>query len=106
MLRQAGFAIVHREGVHAYPLPEGLKPAARLWARASNDLVHRVTGLFPKNFAPVCQLPQTPGGALDACAEEVLRDLAFEPSCSGTTALFTLDPEGLHAEVHQLAPAE
>jgi 4-oxalmesaconate hydratase len=37
---------------------------ARDWARVSNDLVHRVAGLFPGRFAAVCQLPQTPGGSL------------------------------------------
>jgi 4-oxalmesaconate hydratase len=43
---------------------------ARAWARASNDLVHRVTTLFPRNFAGVCQLPQTPNGSLgDSVAE-------------------------------------
>ncbi|WP_236791002.1 amidohydrolase family protein [Amycolatopsis sp. GM8] len=43
---------------------------ARVWARACNDLVHRVTGLFPEHFAAVCQLPQTPGGTLaDSIAE-------------------------------------
>jgi 4-oxalmesaconate hydratase len=49
-------------------------PATALaWARASNDMVHRVAGLFPGNFAPVCQLPQTPGGGLDACVAELER---------------------------------
>ena len=33
------------------------------WAEISNDLVYRVTELFPENFAPVCQLPQSPGAA-------------------------------------------
>lgn len=33
---------------------------AAAWARASNDLVHRVADLFPEHFAPVAQLPQTP----------------------------------------------
>jgi len=43
---------------------------ARAWARASNDLVHRVTTLFPENYAGVCQLPQTPNGQLgDSVAE-------------------------------------
>lgn len=46
---------------------------AREWARASNDLVHRVTELFPRNFAAVCQLPQTPGGTLDAAIAEMRR---------------------------------
>jgi len=51
MLRQAGFAIVHREGVHGYPLPEGLNPAARLWARAKRRLRAWLTGLRPTVFA-------------------------------------------------------
>ncbi|MFJ3823616.1 amidohydrolase family protein [Streptomyces nodosus] len=55
-------------------------PTARAWARASNDLVHRAVGLFPRDFAPVCQLPQTPGGALDDAVAELRRcvdDLGF-----------------------------
>ncbi|MGW2936407.1 amidohydrolase family protein [Streptomyces sp. NPDC001156] len=53
---------------------------ARTWARANNDLVHRAVGLFPRNFAAVCQLPQTPGGALDDAIAELRRcveDLGF-----------------------------
>lgn len=53
---------------------------ARDWARACNDLVHRVTGLFPQQFAGACQLPQTPGGKLDDSIEELRRcvgDLGF-----------------------------
>ena len=46
---------------------------ARAWARASNDLVHRVTTLFPQNFAGVCQLPQTPNGSLDDSVAELER---------------------------------
>jgi len=46
---------------------------ARAWARASNDLVHRVTTLFPENFAGVCQLPQTPNGPLDDSVAELER---------------------------------
>jgi len=46
------------------------------WARVSNDLVHRVCELFPTAFAPVAQLPQTPGGApviaeLRRCVDEL-----------------------------------
>ena len=43
------------------------------WARASNDLVHRVVLLFPEHFAGACQLPQTPGGSLDDSIEELRR---------------------------------
>src|ERR1700760_708433 len=30
------------------------------WAEVSNDLVRRVCDLYPDNFVPVCQLPQSP----------------------------------------------
>jgi len=46
---------------------------AREWAQACNDLIHRVTGLFPEHFAGVCQLPQTPGGGLDDVTAELRR---------------------------------
>jgi len=46
---------------------------ARAWAAAANDLVARVVGLFPENFAGVCQLPQTPGGSLDDAVAELRR---------------------------------
>jgi 4-oxalmesaconate hydratase len=43
------------------------------WARVNNDLIHRVVELFPRHFAGVCQLPQTPGGALNDAATELRR---------------------------------
>ena len=46
---------------------------AGAWARASNDLVARVADLYPDTFAGVCQLPQTPGGALDDVVAELRR---------------------------------
>jgi 4-oxalmesaconate hydratase len=46
---------------------------AKAWARASNDLVYRVAELFPRTFAPGCQLPQVPGGDLTACVAELER---------------------------------
>lgn len=46
---------------------------AREWARACNDLVHRVVELFPRHFAGVCQLPQTPGGSLRDAVDELRR---------------------------------
>jgi 4-oxalmesaconate hydratase len=54
---------------HHVPDPE----IAVAWARACNDLVHRVTELFPAHFAGVCQLPQTPGGSLDDSIAELRR---------------------------------
>ncbi|HUO22342.1 MAG TPA: amidohydrolase family protein [Caulobacteraceae bacterium] len=48
------------------------------WAEVSNDNVKRVTELYPDNFAPVCQLPQSPGAPpansvpeLRRCVEEL-----------------------------------
>jgi 4-oxalmesaconate hydratase len=46
---------------------------ARVWAQACNDLIYRVTTLFPANFAGVCQLPQVPGGPLDDSVAELER---------------------------------
>ena len=46
---------------------------ATAWARACNDLVARVVELFPEHFAGACQLPQTPGGALEASIAELRR---------------------------------
>jgi 4-oxalmesaconate hydratase len=31
------------------------------WTQHQNDIIKRVCDLFPKNFAPVAQLPQSPG---------------------------------------------
>ena len=46
------------------------------WTRACNDLIHRVCTLFPQNFVPVCQLPQTPSAPLANCIEELERCVA------------------------------
>jgi len=43
------------------------------WAEVSNDLIHRVTELYPDNFAPVCQLPQSPGVNPANCVPELRR---------------------------------
>jgi len=66
---------------------------ARAWARACNDLIHRVGGLFPENFAGVCQLPQTPGGSLDDSVAE-LRRCVEELDFVGCNV--TPDPSGGH----------
>jgi 4-oxalmesaconate hydratase len=51
----------------------GDQATATQWARVSNDLVHRVTELFPDAFAPVAQLPQTPDGELGPVIDELRR---------------------------------
>ncbi|WP_066738678.1 amidohydrolase family protein [Cupriavidus sp. D384] len=43
------------------------------WAEISNDLVYRVTEMYPDNFAPVCQLPQSPGADPANCVPELRR---------------------------------
>jgi 4-oxalmesaconate hydratase len=43
------------------------------WSRVQNDLIHRVCSLYPKNFVPVCQLPQSPGVSPENCIAELER---------------------------------
>jgi 4-oxalmesaconate hydratase len=43
------------------------------WTRASNDMIHRVCTLFPKNYVGVCQLPQSPGVNPKNCIPELVR---------------------------------
>jgi 4-oxalmesaconate hydratase len=43
------------------------------WAGACNQLIHRVTRLFPEHFAGACQLPQTPNGSLEDSIAELRR---------------------------------
>jgi 4-oxalmesaconate hydratase len=33
---------------------------SKFWSQQCNDLIRRICDLYPENFAPVCQLPQTP----------------------------------------------
>ena len=47
------------------------------WSRASNEMIYRVTELFPENFIGVAQLPQSPGAdpktvipELEKCVKE------------------------------------
>jgi 4-oxalmesaconate hydratase len=64
------------------------------WAQASNDLVHRVSELYPEHFAPAAQLPQTPEGNRTGVIAELRRtvtELGFvganlNPDPSGTWA--------------------
>ncbi|MEO0998158.1 MAG: amidohydrolase family protein [Pseudomonadota bacterium] len=63
------------------------------WARACNDLIHRAVGLYPRNFAGVCQLPQVAGESLAPSLEELERcvlELGFV-GCN-----LSLDPSGGH----------
>jgi 4-oxalmesaconate hydratase len=72
---------------------EGDEQVSRRWAEACNDLVARVTGLYPDNFAGVCQLPQSPGVPIARSIGELRRcvqDLGFV-ACN-----LNPDPSGGH----------
>ena len=43
------------------------------WTQACNDLIHRVGTLYPREFAAVCQLPQSPGTSPANCVDELER---------------------------------
>ncbi len=43
------------------------------WSRLSNTFIYRLTKLYPKNFAGVCQLPQSPGVEPKNCIAELKR---------------------------------
>jgi len=72
--------------------------ASQAWTEACNNLIHRVCELYPDNFAPVCQLPQSPGASLDLSLKELKRcveEMGFvgcnlNPDPSG--GLWTADP--------------
>lgn len=56
----------------------GNEATSLVWAEVSNNNVKRVTELYPDNFVPVCQLPQSPGAPpansipeLRRCVEEM-----------------------------------
>jgi 4-oxalmesaconate hydratase len=51
----------------------GNEHTSRHWTARQNELIRRVCDLFPANFAPVCQLPQSPGVAIDASVAELRR---------------------------------
>jgi 4-oxalmesaconate hydratase len=43
------------------------------WSQISNELIHRVCQLYPKNFVGVCQLPQSQGVDPKNCIAELTR---------------------------------
>jgi 4-oxalmesaconate hydratase len=51
----------------------GNADTSREWSIASNDLIYRLTKLYPKNFVGVCQLPQSPGVSPANCRAELER---------------------------------
>jgi 4-oxalmesaconate hydratase len=51
----------------------GSEAVSAAWSRACNDLIARVVGLFPEAFIGVCQLPQSPGVAIENTVKELER---------------------------------
>jgi 4-oxalmesaconate hydratase len=43
------------------------------WSQVSNELIHRITKLYPDNFIGIGQLPQSPGVRPDNCIAELER---------------------------------
>jgi 4-oxalmesaconate hydratase len=60
-----------RASAMGHHLGDGHVSAA--WTRACNDLIQRVVELYPKSFAGVCQLPQSPGRPAAESIPELVR---------------------------------
>ncbi|MGZ0218301.1 MAG: amidohydrolase family protein [Acidimicrobiales bacterium] len=54
----------------------GNEHTSRFWTEHQNELVRRVCDLYPDNFAPVCQLPQSPSVRIDSSVRELERCVA------------------------------
>ena len=54
---------------------EGDEETSKVWTRHCNDLIKRVVDLFPRNFAGVCQLPQSPGVSIAHSIAELERGI-------------------------------
>ncbi len=57
----------------------GVEATSIEWSQICNDLIHRVVGLYPRNFVGVCMLPQSPGvppansaRELERCVKEMV----------------------------------
>lgn len=53
----------------------GDEQTSLVWSRVSNDLIARVTELFPGRFLGGCQLPQSPGQALEKSIQNSVEEL-------------------------------
>src|SRR5712691_1550406 len=49
----------------------GDESTSKQWSKLVNDNIKRVCNLFPENFIPVCQIPQSPGLSPKNCIEEL-----------------------------------
>ena len=51
----------------------GNQSTSRYWTEPCNELIYRITKLYPEKFAGVAQLPQSPGASLDSSVHELDR---------------------------------
>ncbi len=51
----------------------GNEHTSRFWTEHCNELIRRICDLYPDNFAPVCQLPQSPGTGVESSVRELRR---------------------------------
>ncbi len=51
----------------------GNEHTSRFWTEHCNDLIRRICDLYPANFVPVCQLPQSPGAGIASSVSELRR---------------------------------
>jgi len=51
----------------------GNEHTSRNWSEHCNDIIRRVCDLYPDNFSPVCQLPQSPGVGVASSVAELRR---------------------------------
>ena len=51
----------------------GNASTSQAWTEHCNDLIYRLTQLYPKNFVGVAQLPQSPGADIDTSVRELER---------------------------------
>ena len=51
----------------------GNESTSRAWTEHCNDLIYRLTTLYPENFIGVAQLPQSPGASVDGSVSELSR---------------------------------
>jgi 4-oxalmesaconate hydratase len=51
----------------------GNEHTSKFWTEHQNDLIKRACDLFPANFSPGCQLPQSPGVGIETSVAELRR---------------------------------
>ena len=71
----------------------GNESTSKFWSEHCNELIYRLTELYPDNFIGGCQLPQTPGAGLESSVAELERCVT-EFEFVGFN--LNLDPSGGH----------